>query len=313
MRSPSVYLRYKAELYKKDIYSKYKYDLPILSQYIIFLTRNKFIDSDYQQKIDNMTKNIKNLKIELYQTGFKVELEKRVRKTLKFTKDSLEKYYSSIEFFKTPTLEYFAESLKNKYLLIYTVYKNNRRVFDIQHLDVHLFNKIIAALNTNDISTEKFREIARSNIWRNYWLGNKNNLFGISAKEYSEEQKFLCMFSRMYDNAYEHPECPDESIINDDDKFDGWLLLQQDKNKDEKKKNKYSHIDPKYSEVFVFASSQDEANKIYDDNTLDAKRILKERAQLLKQKGTVRDIEFRDTKLDILEKSSKAAMQNIRK
>lgn len=313
VRSPSLHLRYNAEIYKKSLREKYKYELPLLESYVLFLITSRFIDSDYEKKIQAMNDGIKNLKIDLFNAGSKIDLDKKIRKNLKTIKENLSKYYSKIEFFKSSTLEYFCESLKNKYILLYTLYKDDNLLFDKNSFDLYLFNNIIDRLNRVEISTEQYREIARSSSWRNYWLGNKNNLFGIPAIEFSEEQKILCMFSRMYDNAYENPECPDDKIIEDDDKFDGWLFLQQTKNKDERKKNKYSHIDSKYSEIFVAASSQEEANEIYDDNSIDSRRILKERSQILKQKGLVRDIDFVDNRLDIMEKSSKAAMNNLKK
>lgn len=313
IKSPSLFLRYNAEIYKKSLKEKYKYDLPLLEAYTLFLITNRFIDSDYEKKIQAMNDGIKNLKIDLFNTGSKLDADKKIRRHLKTIKDNLQKYYSKIEFFKSQSLEYFCESLKNKYLLLYTVFKEDTLVFHQNNFDLFLFNKIIDRLNKMEISTEKYREIARSSQWRNYWLGNKNNVFGIPAIEYSEEQKILCMFARMYENAYENPECPEEKIIEDDDKFDGWLFLQQTKNKDDKKKNKYSHIDPKYSEIFVSSTSQEEANAIYNDNSIDSKRILTERSKIIKQKDNVRDIDFIDNRLDIMEKASKAAMNNLKK
>ena len=38
---------------------------------------------------------------------------------------------------------------------------------------------IITRLNDADIPVAKFREIARTEPWRNYWLSNKYNIFGI--------------------------------------------------------------------------------------------------------------------------------------
>ena len=72
-----------------------------------------------------------------------------------------------------------------------------------------MLNKIIEQLNSADISPEQFRDIVRSYSWRTYWIANKENIFGIPAIEYSEDQKTLISYSNMYDNILEHPECPD--------------------------------------------------------------------------------------------------------
>jgi hypothetical protein len=312
--APSVELRYKAEIYKDDLINNHKYDLPHIDFYNKFLVNKKFIDKDYESKIINMTEAIKRLKVALYNSGPQIEIGKKIRKDLKTMKEKLNKYFDNIEFYRRQSLEYFADGLKNKFILINTVYQNNELVFNSKDLNLPLLSTLIIKLNQMDISITDFRKIARSDNWRNYWLGNKYNLFGIPAIELSEDQKILCMFSRMYDNVYEHPDHPSDEIIEDDDKLDGWLITEQDKNKEDKKQKNITQIEPKYQEVFKSASTPEEASSIYNSNTEQSKRILRERAQVLKTiEKEVKDTAFKDVRLDVLKKSSEAESARIKR
>lgn len=300
VRAPNTLLRYRAEIYKNKIIDEYKYDLPDLELYDRFLIHRQYLDADHEKKIKDMSDTIRRFKVELYQCGPMIEREKEIRKHLKIIKDKLSAYVSDMEFRRKPALEYFAESLKNKFLLINTVYnKDDELVFDKDNLDTNLMTVITSELNENDIGGAEFREVARTDPWQGYWRANKTNLFGIPAMEYSEEQKILCTLSRMYDSVWEHQDCPNEKIIEDDDKLDGFLIYQSDKNKKDKTGD-FSHIPDKYQEVYLTAKTQEEADSVYASNSPDAKRILRERAKVLKSKDEVKDLDFRDKQLDLL-------------
>lgn len=312
IKAPSAEIRYQAELYKQELMNDHKYDLPLVDFYSNYLVQRGFIDADYETKIKNMNDTIKRLKVDLFNANLRIEESKKIRKNLNMMRDKLSIYFGRVEFYKRQTLEYFTDNLKNKFILINTTYLNNNLIFNVNDLDIVLLNNLVTTLNDLDISVTKFREIARSDVWRNYWLANKTNLFGIPAIEYSEDQKALCMFSRMYDNVYEHPEHPTDDIIADDDKLDGWMIIQNDKNNDEKKQQTITNLDPKYTDVFKPAESLEEAASIYQANTADGKRILKERAKVIKENTEVKDKQFRDVQLDILEKSSLAQTNFIK-
>lgn len=316
IKSPDVDLKYRAELYKKDLYYKYRFELPHLENYNRYLIANNFIEADFENKISNMNKTIKKFKVELFLTGAKIETEKRVKEKLSQMRKNLNSYYSNLELYQKNCLEYFVNSLKNKYLLINTTWLDNKLVFDPNKLDLNLLTEIISELNKKDISSSEFRDLALSDDWRSYYLSNQSNIFGVAGIDLSEEQKILCGYTRMYQNALEHPDCPPEEIIRNHDKFDGWMIHEQEKSKNAQKEKNVTELDPKFQEVYKMAETQEEANAIYNVNTQDGVRILKERAQVLKTKDEVKDKEFRDVKLDILSKSSQAQsghFQNIGK
>lgn len=310
VRAPNSLLRYKAELYKQNIIDNYKYDLPLLNEYDRFLIQKNFIEADYEKKIQDMTDTIKKFKVDLFKCGPLIEKEKQIRITLKAMKSKLSEYVYNIEFQRKPTLEYFADNLRNKYILINTIFdKNDNLVFDSENLDTNLLDNIIDILNEHDIPVEKFREIARTSPWQDYWRANKVNLFNVPAMDMSEDQKTLLGFSRMYDSIWEHGECPSEAIIADDDKLDGFLISQQNKSEN---KNEKSGVPDRFDEVYITARTNEEANSIYASNSLESKRILKERAKVLKSKEQVVDLDFQDRRLDLLEQMSASESIAIR-
>lgn len=304
--SPDMGLKYRAEIYKQRLIEDYKYHLPLLEDYNRFLIQQNILDIDYQSKINNMTDALRKLKKDLYLVGPLIEKEKNIRKSLVAVKENLYSYLGEIDLLRRPTLEYFTENLKNKFILINSIKVNDNYIFNDENIDIVLLTSLIEKINEQDIRDSQFRELARTNPWQDYWRSNKYNLFGISASEYSEDQKTLCSLSRMYDNVWEHPECPSEDVISDDDKLDGFLIYQSEKNKQDKPKYGLTNLSDKYDEVYITASSQEEANSIYSQNSPEAVRMLKQRAHVLKGKEEVKDIDFVDRRMDLLAQMSAA-------
>jgi hypothetical protein len=154
------------------------------------------------------------------------------------------------------------------------------------------------------ITTEQFKELARDNIWKNYWNSHKdNNLFQASIIELSDEQRALINISKMYDNVYEHPECPREAIINDDDALEGWMIVQRRKNEAAKKQNAFdsnnNNTMKKAGEVFVMAESDGDVESILDMNTMESRAKLNEKLKHIDRVGEINDGELPDVQRDI--------------
>ncbi|NCA30865.1 MAG: hypothetical protein EBS93_09130, partial [Chitinophagia bacterium] len=111
----------------------------------------------------------------------------------------------------------------------------------------------------------------------------------------TDEQKTLVVLTKMYDSAYQHPECPPDSVIEDDDMFDGWMIVQKRENEKIKNKNRTEKMLEgknlnKAGEVFIMANSQEEANNIYDLNESASRHIIKERESIIKQSQGIIDV-----------------------
>ena len=153
----------------------------------------------------------------------------------------------------------------------------------------------------------EYRELARNDPWRSIWSARKSDgLFGRNASELSEEQRTLVLWSQFYDNVYENPECPPDSVIDDNDALDGWTIVQRRKRE---KENLVSSIEDKLSdkakkanEIFIPAEDDKAAAKIDSINSIEARIIKRQRLNQVRQQGHVNEIDFKDVQQSLKEK-----------
>ena len=144
-------------------------------------------------------------------------------------------------------------------------------------------------------------------MWRSYWTSSKNgaSLFVGSVSEWSDDQRVLASMSRMYDNVYEHPECPSDQVIDDDDMLDGWMILQRRLVDAQKKKQAVDALHPKLKnaqEVFIRADDSQEAQEIKSFNTQEGLNIINQRSDFINAHGSVSSIELPDVQMDLRNK-----------
>lgn len=85
--------------------------------------------------------------------------------------------------------------------------------------------------------TSTIRSVARAIEWRMIWGLNRENLvdlFNRPIADFSQNQKMLVYWSRVYDSVYEDPNKPEEEVIQDDEQLDMWLSNRQDEDKEDK-------------------------------------------------------------------------------
>jgi hypothetical protein len=123
----------------------------------------------------------------------------------------------------------------------------------------------------------------------------------------------------MYDSVYEHPESPNDKIIEDDDCLDGWFIDQRRKNEKIKKENEINGMlgnekIAKAGEVFIVAGSREEADAIHGINSPQSEANRKNRLNLIKEKGVVSsDLEFSDVRRDIEIQKNQALSDHLRR
>jgi len=152
----------------------------------------------------------------------------------------------------------------------------------------------------NTVPEETLRKIARSEPWRGMWNGGKGTqLFGVPFSQITALQSRLCSYSRMYDSVFEHPESPNDKIIEDDDCLDGWFIFQKRKREKEKKQ---SEIDGMITnekirnsdEIYVVAQNREDASEIYNINDPTARNIIRERDEKITGKEGMKFTELND-------------------
>jgi hypothetical protein len=291
---PNVDIKYQAELYSQEEYENNKFNSWISEEDILNTLINLGLWSyNGDENLKKIETQIEDLKVDLYNNHFNTTKLKTIRRYLANTKASYNKQYNTRHSFDSYTIEGYLELLKNQYILAHSLYNlNNSLIFqNLEDINYLLFNSISNTISSDMIDTATYRKIARSNLWHNYWSTNNHNIFNKPVIDWTDEQKMLIMFTKMYDNAKEHSECPPDNIFEDDDLFDGWMILQRRENEKQKNKNRTSKLLEgknlkNANEVFLVVGSQDEAQNIYDLNDPVSRNIIKERSSIIANKET---------------------------
>lgn len=312
LRSPTPLIKYQSCLLYEQIINDEKYNDWIKDQNLShIMTRLGLWNPESDKMITSLEKKVEDLKLKLYESLNRPDLFKLNKKTIASTRKSLNVLNTQKSNFRNNTLEGYAESAKGEFVICKTLYDNKgERLFDDDLLEdqssvsYNFFNGLIQQVYSKSISTADMRELARSSQWRAYWNANKENVFPGSVSEWTDDQRLLVGYSRMYDSVYEHPDSPNEKVIDDDDVLDGWFIFQKKKIEREKKQSSKTasyngkNMD-KAQEVFLFVDKDQSFDDIMELNDPSAKMRMKQKINYVKQKGEAKDSELPDVKVEI--------------
>jgi len=317
---PNINIKYEADIYALEAYENNKYNDWILEDEIINILVNIGLWTyNGDSNLKNLEKQIEDLKVDLYKNFLNATKVKSIKRNLSNIKNAYNTQYDIRHSLDTYTVSGYVQSLKNQYILIHTLYDNQDNILfpDIKNIDSLFLNNLANTIISYNIDINQYRSIARSEQWKNYWSANSENIFDKSTVNWTDEQKTLVVFTKMYDSASQHPECPPDSVFEDDDMFDGWLLTQRRESEKARNKNRTEKALgdklSKANEVFIAVGSKEEANSIYDLNDDTSKHIIRERNAILKSTNT----EIEDSKLPDVQRNlvmqANEAFKNSRK
>jgi hypothetical protein len=280
--SPSKSIKYEGELVYRNLLNEEKYEDWIRSDRMTETMINLglwHINTD--KLIQQLESKIETLKIDLFNNRIKTKESNSIRKKIASAKKELYNFLSVKANFYTNTLEGYAESLKNEYIICSTLYKNNKRVFSNNKKNNYIsyvyFNNLVNEINNYTITIDQYKKLARHQLWRAYWTASsKGNLFDKSAVDMTDEQRSLINITKMYDSVFEHPECPEDSVIEEDDMLDGWMIVQRKKNEKTKQQKYLDDQHKNASEVFIMSNSED-ASRVMELNSAESMIALQER------------------------------------
>ena len=295
---PDINIKYAAELYAQE---EYEYN-----RFNEWITDDSIIDSlvsigvwsyNGDDTLANLEKQIEDIKVDLYKNFLNPPKLKSIKKTLSNIKSNYNKLYETRHSLDQYTVTGYSELLKNNYILVHSLFDdNNQRLFNsLEEADYNLLNSLSTTISQNNIEISTFRAIARSDIWRNYWNANKEQLFDQATINWTDEQKTLVVLTKMYNSAYDHPECPPDKVIDDDDTFDGWMITQRRESEKIKNKNRTEkmlsgkNLD-KAGEVFIVANSKEEVQNIYNLNDHNSRHIIRERESVINNTNSTVDV-----------------------
>jgi hypothetical protein len=296
-------LKYEAQTLYNNIINDEKYNdwireenLDNLLIHLNLWTKDtKIIMKDIEKKIDNSKAD--------YYTHFKFSDKKSsIKKNLDNYRKQLNSILSQKEDLYSNTLEGYANSIKNEFIITHSLYKNDALVFN-KHIGENnylLFNSVVSELNKHNINISDFKKLSRSNIWRSYWNVKKNDVF--AADKLTDDQRTLVGISQMYDRVYEHPECPSDEIVEDDDALDGWMIVQKRKTEKDKKQQQVDTLNPKLKnaqEVFLFADNNEEAQEIVALNNLEGLNKMKSKIAHVNKFGLTEESQLPDVQMDL--------------
>ena len=307
------------ELYQ-DTLSDCRYDGFLTSKSAkSFLSSSNIFTSEDQDSLDKLNKDVEECQFQLYTSRLNSEKVRFVRKTLIKVRKLISESLQNKHCLDYVTLEGYASYIKNQYI-VHCGLRNadGSRVFADEfslEKDYKLLEKVISEMTRSVISEKQLREIARTNPWRSYWGAAKEDVFGAPSADMTDNQKALILLTRMYDNARENPECPDDDVFEDDDMFDGWMTFVTRKRKKEKKEQEVDKMLPpkqrNAQELFLVSNSKD-VQTINDLNGMHARMTKKQRKKVIEQKGSARDSDFLDNKLKIQQQVNRDFISNVK-
>ena len=238
--------------------------------------------------------HIEYWKIELYQSTLKSNTRKAIRKGLATAKTYYEKLTGIRHHYDYVTIDGYANYIRSSYIIEQcTLFEGNP--VDWQE---HNLGRMMGEYHNALLKTDDVRELARTTPWNALWSVLKAGGTIFNSGPLTVEQQSLLSWSTMYDRIYESPECPPDDVIEDDDMLDGWLLVQKRKREAEKKKQEVeSHLNPKMQnadEIFIPVETMADAQKVDMLNPTQIQGIKKRRMKHLKEKGVVKEQEFKD-------------------
>ena len=268
------------------------------------------------REAERVKDQIDDLKVEAFQNNLNVKKLSGIKANIRYMERTYEKLKGKFSQLDHISCEGAAEFSRSIWVISKTILDKDRKP---QKNPQYSLYSLLSFYNSNLISVDYLRAIARSDSFRPMWsLAKKgNSLFGDCSYALTRDQSALCSFSSMYDNVYESPERPSEKVIKDDDCLDGWFIHENRKHESEKKKKQLESMikNPKIAnsqEVFLMAQDVDTAKNIGDMNTTHAKNIVKARNNQIDSDGIVKTTDLADIKQDILMQSRQESVRHIK-
>jgi len=195
-------------------------------------------------------------------------------------------------------------------------YDSNGTVISEKNID-DTYMRLLSEQYVNNKPTDfDVRQITKSGLWRSIWHASKgdNSIFGLPATFFSDEQRSLIGWSRLYDNIAEAVEQPDKIVLDDDDLLDGWLILQYKQRESErmKKPNDSLNIQGGAQEVFIPVETIDDARRVAGMNDLASQMLKRQRLNLIQKQGRVEEQDMPDSQQEMIMEATRKFNEQIR-
>lgn len=319
------HIRYLANELYRDVYEEaIDNEMFTNGQLQDFLLENDLWLPEDEARIKSLTDDIAELKVRMFEASFKADALKSAKIVLKHAKADLSKLMERKTAYNHLSAEGFAEMEKNKFLLGMSLRTLAGKPLLNQKsywkFPAYILEQVVSYYRKSRMSEDQCRWIARNEPWRSYWTAKKAeaSVLGVSPADMTDEQRALIAWSSIYDNVYEHPECPPSEIIEDDDVLDGWFIVQKRKRD---KENNAKEVDrlignekiKNAGEVFIPVTEMS-IDKIASLNDTQAQILKKQKLNYVDKHGdeSIPEKDMPDSKLEIRMQKARLYKENIK-
>ena len=224
--------------------------------YSFLIDSGKWTEKE-EELLEELPKHIEKWQTEMYTAAisFKTNTLIKFRKYLARAREEFINLNKIRHQYYSYTCEGLAAQVRASYIIENCTKTLSNKKFKFNSVKLQ---EVLYEYNKNAITPEDLRLLARTAPWTNLWNAAKanGNPFNKYGTDLSSEQQLLLMWTKMYENISESPECPSEKILEDDDLLDGWLIVQRKKRMEEKGGGlQLSEKMSKADEVFLVAET----------------------------------------------------------
>ena len=292
--TPTLALMYEScQLYEQYFNTSRIFTKEELKEHLISKGIVKREELDFLTKCDKL---IEQFQKDLYANFENKSTVNSLRSYIKKTRQEELNIYGKLAKYETYTKEGLANYAKSLFLIRNTVY-HSAKPYKFKRVKPE---RILNELNMVNIGPRQIRDLSKNNQWLNMWYALKDyNLFpegvGISI-----EKQLLLTWSKIYDNIRDSPDCPTGEIIEDNDAIDGWLLIQKENKKVEKRDEHYKSKLGNAQEVFILTKDKEEIDRVNNMNSSYSKQLRDSRLNQIYQHGTIAHGRLADVKQDLM-------------
>ena len=304
-RVPSLDILINAQIYYDKLIDEYLFEdfLPEEVAKRLLIYNGICSDSD-EFKLKDLNDRIDGCKVEIFRSFFSIKQYKQYKFELKLLEEEAEKIEDAQHCLDYLTMDGVVKFIQQQYIIAHTLYNlDGTLAFDFNTVNFSLLQLIYSDLQNYTLKIPQIREVARTDPWLSYWRVSKVDTFGKSGVYLSSDQRYLILYSQMYDNVHEHPDAPCQDIIDDDDALDGWFIAERRKREADKKEGQANNILNKHAnadEIFIPAQTQQDIARVNSMNSIQSHMIKAQRQSVIQKLGIVdSDLKFPDKQLEV--------------
>lgn len=262
-----------------------------------FLFDNDFWSEANEERLNLLNESIPTYLKSIFHNREKPKDLEFWRNQLGAARSELSQLNNKLNIFYHLTIECVSRMAQRRFIL-YNVMKPKNSAPKV-------LDTILNKLSSHYLKESIIREVARTDPWLSVYNFSKytSKPFSFNPFCLNDNQRAFLMWHEIYTNTLKNSELPSASILQDDDIFDGWILVTREKHQVEQdRKDVQSMLDPriaKHEDIFILAQNSEQARKIDNMNSLQAKMNKKMKLDLVKKHGIVKEIDMPDTQLKL--------------